>query len=119
MRKITIRSSLLAPFSVLSFCMTCSLIVAVLGLSAPVFAASTSGSGPTVVPQQVVEQTVNINTASAEEISLTLKGVGLKKAQAIIEWRESNGDFSAVEQLLEVKGIGEKTLEMNKPYIQL
>ena len=56
---------------------------------------------------------ININTADAETIASNLKGIGLKKAQAIIEYRESYGPFHDVEELLEVKGIGKSTLEKN------
>ncbi|MCW8194240.1 competence protein ComE [Proteobacteria bacterium 005FR1] len=66
----------------------------------------------------VVER-VNINTADAETISKALHRVGLKKAQAIIEWRKANGKFSSHEQLLEVKGIGKATLENNRDRILL
>ncbi len=54
---------------------------------------------------------VNINTATAEEISSNLKGIGAAKAEAIIAYRDANGAFTTPEQLLNVKGIGEKTLE--------
>lgn len=57
--------------------------------------------------------TVNINSASAEEIVSGLVGIGLVKAQAIVAWREANGSFTSKEQLLEVKGIGEATLAKN------
>ncbi|MFT6103045.1 MAG: competence protein ComEA [Granulosicoccus sp.] len=66
-----------------------------------------------------IGQTVNINTGSAEAISASLKGIGLKKAQAIIEWRKANGAFTSIAQLTEVKGIGEKTLMANKDKIKL
>ncbi len=56
---------------------------------------------------------VNINTATAEELAENLKGVGPKKALAIIEYRETNGPFFAPEELINVKGIGPKTLEKN------
>ncbi|THB70635.1 MAG: ComEA family DNA-binding protein [Gammaproteobacteria bacterium] len=62
---------------------------------------------------------VNINTASAQEIADALKGIGLKKAEAIVEYRQNNGDFESVEQLSGVKGIGEKTIEKNRDDIQL
>ncbi|EGG94561.1 hypothetical protein IMCC1989_2644 [gamma proteobacterium IMCC1989] len=52
-------------------------------------------------------------------ISDHLKGIGLKKAQAIVEWRKANGKFISVEQLTEVKGIGEKTVQANKGKIAL
>lgn len=54
--------------------------------------------------------TVNINTAGLEELD-TLPGIGPVKAAAIIAWREEHGPFRYPEQLLEVSGIGEKTLE--------
>ena len=54
---------------------------------------------------------VNVNSASAEEIAAALKGVGMSKATAIVEHRETNGDFTSVEQLLDVRGIGMKTLD--------
>lgn len=62
---------------------------------------------------------VDINTASAQEIASALKGIGIKKAQAIVEYREQHGDFASADDLLEVKGVGEKTLEKNRDDIQL
>lgn len=50
---------------------------------------------------------ININTASADELQL-LDGVGESTANAIIQYREQNGEFSSVEDLMNVKGIGEK-----------
>ena len=69
--------------------------------------------------ESVLESGVNINSADAQMLSDGLKGVGLKKAEAIIQWRERNGDFNSLEQLLEVKGIGEKTLRDNRPNMTL
>jgi len=62
---------------------------------------------------------VNINTASAEEISESLKGVGVKKAEAIVKYRKANGVFSNIDELTNVKGIGKKTVASNKADIQL
>lgn len=62
---------------------------------------------------------VNINTAEAQVIADSLAGIGLKKAEAIVEYRKAKGDFKAVEDLLNVPGIGEKTLEKNKADILL
>lgn len=65
----------------------------------------------------VVVNKVNINTASAEELKDLLNGVGLKKAQAIVAYREQHGKFTAAEQLTEVKGIGPAIFEKNKAHI--
>jgi len=62
---------------------------------------------------------VDINKASAEEISESLKGVGVKKAEAIVTYRKANGAFSSIDDLSNVKGIGEKTLAANKADIKL
>ena len=53
---------------------------------------------------------VNVNTATAEELE-TLTGIGPSLAQAIIDYRAEHGDFTAAEELLLVKGIGEAKLE--------
>ena len=57
---------------------------------------------------------VNINTANAESLSKNIKGVGLKKAEAIIAYREKNGKFKTVADLTRVKGIGNKLLKKNE-----
>ena len=56
---------------------------------------------------------VNINTADAQALSKNIKGVGLKRAEAIIAYREKNGEFKTVEDLTNIKGIGFKLLEKN------
>ena len=61
---------------------------------------------------------VNVNAATAEELSL-LPGVGPAKAQAIIRWRTEHGAFKRVEDLSQVKGIGEKQLEKIRPHVAL
>ncbi|BFM11847.1 hypothetical protein R50072_20000 [Simiduia litorea] len=62
---------------------------------------------------------VNINTASAEELAQKLKGVGMSKAKAIVEYRAKVGKFITVDQLAEVKGIGAATIEKNRAAISL
>lgn len=73
----------------------------------------------TAKPADNIGNTVNINTATAEEIKQTLIGIGAKKAEAIIQYREKHGNFTNVEQLLEIQGIGEATLDKNKDRIKL
>jgi competence protein ComEA len=60
--------------------------------------------------------TVNINTAGAEQLML-LPRIGPSVAQKILEFREKNGRFKAVEDLILVQGVGERTFELIKPHI--
>jgi len=60
---------------------------------------------------------VDINTADAATISAELKGVGPSKAQAIVEYREKHGPFKSAADLSLVKGIGERTVELNRDNI--
>lgn len=64
-------------------------------------------------------ESVNINTASAEEIAEALSGVGMSKAQKIIEYREQNGPFAHIDELVNVKGIGLRTVDKNRAAILL
>ncbi|MDD9886835.1 MAG: ComEA family DNA-binding protein [Gammaproteobacteria bacterium] len=57
---------------------------------------------------------VNINTADHRQLTEQLRNIGPGKAAAIIEYRERNGHFTDVGQLVEVNGIGDATLEMNR-----
>jgi comEA protein len=59
---------------------------------------------------------VNINTAEGEQLQL-LPRVGPALAERIINFREVNGPFKSVDELVAVKGIGEKSLEQLRPYI--
>jgi competence protein ComEA len=68
---------------------------------------------------QTVEKPVNINTATAEEFAQGLSGVGLKKAEAIVTYREEFGPFTNIEQLQEVPGIGPSLIERNMSRLKL
>jgi competence protein ComEA len=75
-------------------------------------AAAAPGGGTSSGPM------VNINAAGADELE-TLPGVGPVTAAAILQWRADHGAFSAVEELLEVSGIGDATLAEMAPYVTL
>ena len=59
---------------------------------------------------------VNINTADSATL-MTVDGIGTTLAQRIIDYREEHGEFQSVDELIEVKGIGEKTLEKIRRYL--
>ena len=62
---------------------------------------------------------VNVNTATADEIAANLTGIGPSKARMIVEYREANGAFGHVDELVNVKGIGIKTIDQNRGMILL
>ena len=65
------------------------------------------------------EQRVNVNTADAPAIASALSGVGLKKAEAIVDYREANGRFNAPAELTKVKGIGAAIVARNEGRIAI
>ena len=77
----------------------------------------TAVQAPSQTVQQTVSDKLNINTASASDIQKALIGIGAKKAEAIVQYREKHGNFTVAEQLLEVQGIGKATLEKNRDRI--
>ena len=61
---------------------------------------------------------VNVNTASVEELQL-LPGIGESRAQAVVELRKLRGGFKSLDELKQVKGIGDASLERLLPYVRL
>lgn len=68
--------------------------------------------------EEVSDGKVNINTAEMEEL-MTLSGIGQAKAQAIISYRQENGSFHSVEDLVNVSGIAQGTLDKIKENIKV
>lgn len=97
-----------------------SIVILSFGTCSLAFAAEVpTTKAPTAkVEAAATQEAININTADVQELT-KLKGVGVKKAEAIIAWREENGNFKTVDQLLEVKGIGEATLAQNRENIRI
>jgi competence protein ComEA len=85
------------------------------------FAAGPAGAqeAPAAKVQAIAEDKINVNTASADALAEILTGIGPKKAEAIVAYREANGPFKSVDDLLQVKGIGPATLEKNRDRISL
>jgi competence protein ComEA len=65
-------------------------------------------------PVLAVAEPVDINKADAETISKNLKGIGPKKAQAIVQYRQEHGPFKSLQDVDKVSGIGQKTMQANE-----
>ncbi len=89
-------------------------------LPALLFMSFANASSPTKEElYEGIEITVNVNTATAEELAVMLVGVGTKKAGEIVKYREAHGDFASIQELENVKGIGQATIEKNVERILL
>ena len=75
-----------------------------------------NNSAVSTVSQESLSEKVNINTADKERLT-SLKGIGESKAEAIVSYREANGPFGDITELMNVDGIGQKTFENIKDMI--
>lgn len=73
---------------------------------------------PLQAQSKATAKKVNINTASLDELQ-TLPRIGEKVAQRIVDYRKEHGDFKKIEELMKVKGIGEKTFKLIRDKIEV
>jgi competence protein ComEA len=97
--------------TLLSIAALSAFLVASPGTSA---AQGSPGSRPAAKPATVTP--VDINTASVKELD-ALPGIGAKTAALIVEYRQKNGPFKKVEELMNVRGVGEKSFLKLKPQL--
>jgi competence protein ComEA len=91
-------------------------IVAVITTGALPAAAQQQSSMKAAKPAAAATAPVNLNTATQAQLE-SLPGVGAKAAERILEYRQKNGNFKKIEDLMNVKGIGEKSLLKLKPLL--
>ncbi|MES3006186.1 MAG: helix-hairpin-helix domain-containing protein [Pseudomonadota bacterium] len=95
------------------FCLI-SMIVSMV-LVAPIASLAQSDEKPAEISTPLNK--VDINSADAATLALALDGIGMAKAQEIVAYRELNGSFKSIEELADVKGIGEATIAKNRDKI--
>ena len=88
--------------------------IAAIALSGPALSAQVRSTSTKTMATAAAP--VNLNTATAEQLT-TIPGVGAKTAERIIEYRQKNGGFKKVEDLMNVSGVGEKSFLKMKPLI--
>ncbi|GGO72021.1 helix-hairpin-helix domain-containing protein [Bowmanella pacifica] len=86
------------------------LLAVMLGLSAPVLASDKDVNKERGQQAEAAVAGININTASAKEL-MKLPGIGKSKAEAIVKYRQDNGDFQSIEDLAKIQGIGKQTVK--------
>ncbi|PKA72169.1 competence protein ComEA [Pseudomonas baetica] len=89
-------------------------------IAAPV-APSEPVKAPIVMDAAASSQTakINLNEADSATLQKELSGVGEAKAKAIVAYRETNGPFASIDELLEVKGIGKAILDRNRDKLEV
>ncbi|WP_419711388.1 ComEA family DNA-binding protein [Pseudomonas sp. NFX224] len=89
-------------------------------VAAPAVKSEVSGS-PMVMEVSPQSQSgkINLNAADASTLQRELAGIGAAKANAIVAYRETNGPFASVDELLEVKGIGKAILDRNREKLEV
>jgi competence protein ComEA len=90
--------------------------ILITGASAPSTQAAQGKAGSGSKARATAANPVNLNSASAAQLQ-TLPGVGASAAQRIVDYRQKNGSFKKIEELMNVKGIGEKSFLKLKPLI--
>lgn len=103
-----------AQFSSLLFALLACMSLAVSAAEVP-----SNQTSPTETVQVAEAAKVNLNTADAATLERELLGIGQVKAEAIVAYRDEHGSFASVDELLEVKGIGEATLEKNRDKLSI
>ncbi|KAA5970135.1 helix-hairpin-helix domain-containing protein [Pantoea sp. M_9] len=100
-----------------AFCLTLALGGALCSSSLALAAAEPAEAQSK--PLSLTAGPVSINDATAEQLASAMNGIGLKKAQAIVSYREEYGRFTALDQLKEVPGIGSALVERNSDRLKL
>jgi competence protein ComEA len=93
-----------------------AVLVSLCAVSAPPALAQTSQAPSRAATMPAATATVNLNTATAADLE-ALPGIGAKTAARIVEYRQKNGPFKKVEDLMNIRGVGEKNFLKLKPQI--
>jgi competence protein ComEA len=95
-----------------------AVVLPFLVLSLPVHSETTHAQQAKHENHSVAPKQINLNTADATQLTGSIKGIGKKRAQAIIKYREEHHGFKSIEELAEVKGIGSRFMAKNQKQVK-
>lgn len=91
-----------------------AMVLSFLSMSSPLYAAPTPSSASAITQEaEATTPKINLNTAELNTLVHSFKGIGEKRAEAIIKYRESHDGFKSVEELAEVSGLGQQFVNRN------
>jgi competence protein ComEA len=93
-----------------------AVVLMALALTVPAGAAQESTKRPPAAEKAAMASPINLNTATVAQLE-SLPGIGARIAERIVEYRQKNGSFKKVEELMNVQGVGEKSFLKLKPLI--
>ncbi len=93
-----------------------AVVLMALALTVPAGAAQDSTKRPPAAERAAMASPINLNTATVAQLE-SLPGIGARIAERIVEYRQKNGSFKKVEELMNVQGVGEKSFLKLKPLI--
>lgn len=106
-------------YSLVFALLTGASVAAIAAPVAPVAPVAIDSALPPMAESQSSSAKVDLNNADAVTLQKSLAGVGEAKAKAIVAYRESNGPFASIDELLEVKGIGKAILDRNRDNLEI
>ncbi|KTC94466.1 ComEA family DNA-binding protein [Legionella erythra] len=90
-----------------------AMVLSFLSMSSPLYAAPTPSASTITQEADAATPKINLNTAELNTLVHSFKGIGEKRAEAIIKYRESHDGFKSVEELAEVSGLGQQFVNKN------
>jgi competence protein ComEA len=93
-------------------------LFAVIALLSFVTSPNTLFANPVINSPPITQKTIDLNKANVAELTQSIKGIGKKRAQAIVAYREAHGRFKSIAELANVKGLGETFVQRHLTELQ-
>lgn len=94
------------------------LVLSSIIINSPLYAVEITSPAPKISTATTVSPLININTADVQMLTKSIKGIGAKRAEAIVQYREKNDKFKSLNDLALVPGLGKKFVKNNYELLQ-